>query len=213
MHIHQFKNACQAISRSFSREASQKVNFPNNIERLLQFSGKMVKWLQAFIRQRGKRGMKRSIAAAILFWGVLWGIAEATIYQYVDDQGEVHYTNELSSVPADKLDQVTQMKETESDPQQQQPAEYSGPIYPLLQQSPSAEALAAQRDQLQRKQQLEAEYQALLKEKEALDNDKSFQTRRHKRKYQNRPYIKELVEKEARINQRLGDLKLQLEAF
>ena len=179
----------------------------------MQFSEKMVKWLQAFIRQRGKRGMKRTIVMTIIFLGVLWGIAEATIYEYVDDQGEVHYTNELSSVPADKLDQVTEMKETESDPQQQPAPKYSGPIYPLLQQSPSAEELAKQRDQLQRKQQLEAEYQRLLKEKEALDNDKSFQTRRYKYKYKHRPYIIELEKKEARINQGLADLEQQLKGF
>jgi len=172
----------------------------------------MLKWLQAFIRRRGENGMKRSIAAAMLFWGVLWGISEATIYQYVDDQGELHYTNELSTVPADKLDQVTEMKETESDPLPPAP-KYSGPIYPLLQQSPSAEELAKQREQLQRKQQLEAEYQRLLKEKETLANDKGFQKRRYKRKYQNRPYIQELVKKEARINQRLSDLERQLKGF
>lgn len=156
--------------------------------------------------------MKRSIAAVVIFWGALYGISEATIYHYVDDRGEAHYTNDLSSVPADKLNQVTEMGETESEGQPPAP-KYSGPIYPLVQEPPSADELAEQRNRLRRKQQLEIEYQRLLKEKEALENDKSFQTRRYKRKYQNRPYIKELVEKEAVINQRLTDLERQLEAF
>ena len=159
--------------------------------------------------------MKRYITTAILFCGVLCvvSLSGATIYQYVDDKGEVHYTNELSSVPADKLDQVTVMEETPRDPQQPPAPKYSGPIYPLLQQSPSAEELAKQKDLQQKKQQLEAEYQKLLKEKEALDNNKSFQTRRHKYKYKHRPYIIALEKKEAEINQRLADLKRQLDAF
>ncbi len=164
-------------------------------------------------KRRGKGSMNRSIAAAILFCGILYGISEATIYQYVDDQGMVHYTNDLSSVPIDRLNQITEMKETESDPQQEPAPKYSSPAYPLLQQIPSAEELKKKRELKQRKQRLETEYQRLLKEKEALDNNKAFQTRRHKRKYQNRPYIIELVKKEARINKRLADLKRQLDAF
>jgi len=66
---------------------------------------------------------------------------------------------------------------------------------------------------LGKKEQLQAEYEALQKEKEALDNDESFQTRRTKRKYQNRPYILELIAKEADIKQRLIDIEQQLKAL
>ena len=61
-------------------------------------------------------------------------------------------------------------------------------------------------------QSLEAEYNRLLQEKRELDNDKSFQKRRKKRKYQNRPYIKELVEKEQKIINRLKEIELIMNA-
>ena len=158
--------------------------------------------------------MKRFIAATIFLGGILYGISEATatIYQYVDDQGKVHYTNELSSVPADKLDQVTEMEETSSDDVPPAP-KYSGPIYPLNQQPLAAEVQAKQRERQQRKQQLEAEYQRLLKEKEAIDDNQSFQTRRHKYKYKHRPYIIALEKRDAELTKQLADLKRQLDAM
>jgi len=55
--------------------------------------------------------------------------------------------------------------------------------------------------------ELEGEYKALLEEKMKLENDKSFQKRKIKRKYQNRPYIKELIKKEQRINERLEEIE------
>ena len=156
--------------------------------------------------------MKKTTVSALLIGLFLWGTSEATIYQYTDDKGEVHFTNELSTVPADKLDKVTSTPETES-VNQPPPAPYTGPEYPLLQQAPSQEAIAEKRAQLKKKQALEAEYQTLLKEKEAIDNNKSFQSRRNRYKYKHRPYIIELEKKDAQIKQRLADIEAQLKAF
>ena len=55
--------------------------------------------------------------------------------------------------------------------------------------------------------EMEEEYKTLLEEKKKLENDKSFQKRKIKRKYQNRPYIKELIEKEQRLNERLEEIE------
>lgn len=154
--------------------------------------------------------MRTSIALAIIFLG--WAaVSEAVIYQYTDDSGQVHFTNDLASVPAEHLDQVTEIEETESD-STAPAASYSGPIYPLLQDQ-SAEDRARERERAQRKAELEAELETLLKEKEALDNNESFQKRRNKTKYQNRPYIQELVAKEKRIKQRLMEVRRELKAY
>lgn len=61
-------------------------------------------------------------------------------------------------------------------------------------------------------QSLEEEYNRLLEEKKILDSNKSFQKRRKKRKYKNRPYIKELVEKEEKIIKRLKEIELIMDA-
>ncbi len=48
------------------------------------------------------------IFAAIITAGILVsGLAFATIYKFTDDSGQVQYTNVLSSVPADKLKDIT----------------------------------------------------------------------------------------------------------
>jgi hypothetical protein len=182
------------------------------MEGSLHFSEILIKWLQVFTQQEREFDMKTSIVFAVLLWAILPGISGAAIYQYVDDDGQVHYTNDLTTVPADKLDQVTESEETESDSTPPAPS-YSGPKYPLLQQDPAAEALKLERARLEKKERLQAEYEALLKEKEALDNDESFQKRRTKRKYQNRPYIQELIAREAEIKQRLLDIEQQLKAL
>jgi hypothetical protein len=77
----------------------------------------------------------------------------------------------------------------------------------------TAEDRARERERAQKKSELEAEYQALLKEKEALDNNASFQKRRNKKKYQNRPYIQELVAREAEIKKRLMEVERELKRY
>ncbi len=61
-------------------------------------------------------------------------------------------------------------------------------------------------------QDLKAEYNRLLEEKKELDNNKSFQKRRIKRKYKNRPHIKEMIEQEQQIIKRLKEIELMMKA-
>jgi hypothetical protein len=61
-------------------------------------------------------------------------------------------------------------------------------------------------------QSLKTEYNRLLEEKKELDNNKSFQKRRMKRKYKNRPYIKEMIEQEEQIIKRLEEIELMMKA-
>lgn len=153
--------------------------------------------------------MKRFTVFTIVFLSLFFfESAGGVIYKYIDKNGDTCYTNDPSSIPADKIDQAVEIKEIESDPAiPRRP--YSVPTYPLLNNT-DAEKQKKQRQRKEKKKQLEAEYAELLKKKEALDNDASFQKRRKKRKYRNRPYIKALEAKEAKINQRLQVLENML---
>lgn len=151
------------------------------------------------------------ISALLLGWAATTG---AAIYQYTDESGQVHYTNDLSSVPTEKLDQVTETEETESGPSASPSPTYPNIEYPILQNAQALEnKRLMEKKQAQKKAELEAEYEALLKEKEALDNDESFQKRREKKKYKNRPYILELVTREAEINKRLAEVERELKKY
>ncbi len=136
----------------------------------------------------------------------------AVIYQYIDDSSQVHYTNDLSSVPSDKREGVVKFKEYKSNAVPENPS--SGFRSP----SPPSNAADFTRKSLslknrEHKKQLEAEYNTLLKEKEDLDNNISFQKRRKKRKYQKRPYIQELIKKEEQIINRVSELEAELKVF
>jgi len=208
------------MSRTFPTVFPKVAVFPSRARRhedrheeSFEFHQNFAKMFSGFDTAGGDIRMKNTVAFAILFWTILAGAAGATIYQYTDDNGQVHYTNEESSIPADKLDQVTATEETESGPAAPAP-KYDGPIYPIIEHAQAVEEeRAKEKEKARQKAELESEYEALLKEKEALDNDKSFQKRRYKRKYQNRPYITELVAKEAELNQRLAELEEELKAY
>jgi hypothetical protein len=150
-------------------------------------------------------GMKQ-IWMIIFMIALIWSAGvSAEIYKYVDKNGMVAFTNDLSTIPADKISEALQYDEIQHDdsiPPVKLPSSVSPPL-------PSANK-AYQKEALKKKKALEKEYSALLKEKQALDNNKSFQKRRTKRKYQNRPYIEELVKKEMQIIKRLAELEGEL---
>lgn len=152
------------------------------------------------------------IFAAIITAGILVsGLAFATIYKFTDDSGQVQYTNVLSSVPADKLKDITELEEYESDvPERSYPS--SEPTSPSPNQVDSDKEALIVKKREQRKK-IETEYNTLLKEKRDLDNNKSFQKRRKKKKYQNRPYIQELIKKEDQLLNQLSELEAKLKTF
>ena len=132
----------------------------------------------------------------------------ATIYQYVDKNGKVTFTNDLSTIPVDKISEVLQYDEIQYDnsiPPAKLPSLDSSPL--------PTENKTSQKEALEKKETLEKEYSALLKKKQALDNNISFQKRREKRKYQNRSYILELVKKEKHIIRRLAELEVELNIY
>ena len=139
----------------------------------------------------------KQIWMIIFMMALIWSAGvSAEIYKYVDKNGMVTFTNDLSTIPADKISEALQYDEIQHDdsiPPVKLPSSVSPPL-------PSA-------DKAYQKEALEKEYNALLKEKQALDNNISFQKRRKKRKYQNQPYILELVKKEGQIVERLEELE------
>lgn len=149
--------------------------------------------------------MKRLCVALLFIAVILPSGTWAKVYRYVDSTGQERFTNDLSTIPADSLSQVTEHDEIQSD-ESIPPAQFPTRISPV----PPRVDTSYQKQALQRKKALEQEYKELLKEKEALDNDKSFQKRRKKRKYKHRPHIKELVKKEAQIIQRMAEIEKEL---
>ena len=148
----------------------------------------------------------KHIWMVIFMIALIWSAGvSAKIYQYVDKNGMVTFTNDLSTIPEDKISEALQYDEIQHDdsiPPVKLPSSVSPPL-------PSANK-DYQKEFLEKKKALEKEYSALLKEKQALDNNKSFQTRRKKSKYRKRPYILELVKKERQIIKRLAELEVTL---
>lgn len=156
--------------------------------------------------------MKLSCIVILILGIMLSGSAAAKIYRYVDDNGQAVFTDDLSS-----LSESNRAKATEHD---EIPSTYTSPSTtraigsgPTTSPEASPSKSSQNQEKKRQKQQLESEYQELLKGKEALDNNVSFQTRRKKSKYRYRPYIIELEKKEQQITQRLTELEQELKAF
>jgi hypothetical protein len=151
----------------------------------------------------------------MIFWMVL--PASAEVYRYVDDQGVAHFTNDLSTVPENKISEVVEGTEYQQDIHNQRSTGSGKSIPPSLsihgsgmeEENSKAEALAKSKLKAD-KAALETEYGLLLKEKAAIDNDAGFQKRREKTKYKHRPYIEERVKKEEEIKKRLAEIESEI---
>jgi len=153
--------------------------------------------------------MKRWTLCIAAVWALMVGSAHAEIYRYVDERGQPHYADDLAKIPADKRSTVTVHESYESDPAAS--VQPTFPVRPAPVVMPTTKP--SQVEKRRQKENLMAEYHALLQEKQALDNDKGFQKRRKKRKYKNRAYIKVLVEKETHLIERIADIEAKLKAF
>jgi hypothetical protein len=200
--------------------------------------------------------------------------AAADIYRYVDDDGVIHYTDDIDRVPAKYKDSVDQQKSTrkegapESAPLKRDeplvvgsgeqtanpepPEEVDGgeseeappenetapggdeqvdsqPEAPDSQvqsegdgetetpptpppQPPSTQGEAGTSgDATDIRRRLEEERQALLQQKEAFENNQTYQKRKIKRKYVNRPQIQDMMSAEDQIDARLAEIDKQLQ--
>jgi len=158
-------------------------------------------------------GILARLTLVVLIAGMLTAkSAFATIYMYMDDNGQVNYTNNLSTVPVGKFNDVIKFKEYEYKAPSKN---YSPTPRRFLPQSNSTDPSQQSRIKKKREQRekLEAEYNALLKKKKDMDNNKSFQKKRKKRRYHRRPYMQELIKKETEIITQLAEKKAMLKAF
>lgn len=146
----------------------------------------------------------------LLIGMVMYGtsVSFAEMYRYVDNQGVVHYTNDLANVPEDKRSSVSEESEYQNDSPDVATPKKIAPA--PMQRAPFTTDLPSgslKTDRAKQKAALEAEYKSLVLEKAAIDNDASFQKRKNKTKYKHRPYIEEKVKTEEQLNQRLSEIE------
>lgn len=151
-----------------------------------------------------------------LLFGVI-NHASAEIYRYVDDNGISHFTNDLSTIPENKLSQVVEEIEYKKTPTNEKWGESRKGNYssPSDQNSDpeedirKAEALQKKRSKAVR-EALEAEYQRLLKEKAAINDNEAFQKRKVNPKYKHRPPIEAIGKREEEIKKRLFEIEAEI---
>ena len=110
-------------------------------------------------------GILARLTLVVLIAGMLTAkSAFATIYMYMDDNGQVNYTNNLSTVPVGKFNDVIKFKEYEYKAPSKK---YSPTPRRISPQSNSTDPSQQSRIKKNREQRekLEAEYNALLKKK------------------------------------------------
>jgi len=142
--------------------------------------------------------MVRTSIVILVLGIVLCRPVAAKIYQYIDDKGYTCFTNDLYMVPENKRPAAIEHKENpinHTSPNINRTAERASVIQPQLPLATNPE-----------KKELKIEYKELVYEKEFLDNNRSFQKRRIKRKYKRRPHITKLLRKEQQIIERLAQI-------
>lgn len=117
------------------------------------------------------------VAAALIF--LCTGTAQAQLYQYVDQNGVVHYTDNYATIPEQYRSEATASPEARSEPRNPQAAATDDPDRATdgpgeKEQAEASDKNGNARQQeweqlMERKKQLDQTYENLLKEKEALD--------------------------------------------
>ena len=149
----------------------------------------------------------------LLLLGGITAPASAQIYKYIDKNGVVRYTNDLTQVPEDRLpgaqrNAIPEIKSTPPNttaPQPEQPPleKMAGPEKPDADFSREAQAL-------------EKEYKELMAEKEQIERDTATYTKRYKtrnRKGVSRKKLKELELQKAEWDKKFIDYQAKKKAL
>jgi chromosome segregation ATPase len=134
--------------------------------------------------------MLKTTLLAILAMFVLTSIeAKADFYKYIDENGNIIFTDNLSKIPKNQRNKmekyhepppISRSKEAAVDNAQKLDSKDNSKI------SATDEAMKAKREELEKRQaQLEQEYEALMKEKTELEQQKAEAKGRHEIKKYN----------------------------
>ena len=154
----------------------------------------------------------------LLLLGGISAPASAEIYKYIDKNGVVRYTNDLTQVPEDRLpdakrNAVPEIKSTPSNTPAPQPVQ-PVPAKPPLKKMARLEK--PEMDLSQEEQALEKEYKELMSEKEQIERDTATYTKRYKtrkRKGVSRKKLKELELQKAEWDKKFIDYQAKKKAL
>jgi len=166
--------------------------------------------------------MGRFMLLAFFLWG-LGLTADAQIYKYTDPNGVLRYTDDLTQVPEAQRPSVEKYQELESPPLDPQPPGKATQKAPPS-KPPGDDARGESENQKPEtgtppenlKQALDAEYKALMKEKEQIEKETETYSIRYKtraRKAVARKKLKELEEQRVQWEKKFDAYQAQKKAL
>jgi hypothetical protein len=150
--------------------------------------------------------MKPIAYILVLLLAALPAVASAEFYRYVDEEGNAHYTDDLSRIPPDQLPKIDQYEEAEREPASEEKVLPQEKKTSSTTSSPETEGREGTRSDLrERGAALEAEYEALMEERGQLDKASQEAKTPEERR--------ELAEKIEAFNERMADYRKRRESF
>jgi hypothetical protein len=134
---------------------------------------------------------------------VLPALAWGEFYKYKDAEGNIHFTDDVSSIPSDQLPEMDQYEEADRRPVTKKPIKVKEEG--SKKSSPETEEEGSGADLRERGARLDAEYEALMEEREQLNKATQEPLTKEGRK--------ELADKIDAFNERLHDFEKRRQSF
>lgn len=158
--------------------------------------------------------MKKAIWLIVPLIICLCGPVSAEFYKYTDQDGNIRFTDDLSNVPQDQRPDVKSYEEFESTQPPAAPEKKEETGQGSLEQEPETEkSLDAQGEQIREKHdQLEIEYQAIMKVKARLEAEAKEQKTADETVQYNQKIL-ELNKNISQYDQKRKALNAEIEAY